>query len=240
MATTPTHLLHAVPLFRRQVEAGGDFCVFDLETTDKLETKDENRVPKGKVMQIAARRYRWDRARQQGILLGQLNTLVADPTMTWLDPNAFKAHKLTIERCQRQGRSPQQAWGEFLRLARGAVLMGHNIVKFDIPFANRELERNGIPGALDPAVAIDTILMARELFNFKAGFDRKPYSLRELANYLHVRTDPALDHDALGDIDTDWQIFLAMGPYWRSFGFRFLDGEPNQYKNALGGMRKAS
>jgi DNA polymerase III epsilon subunit-like protein len=203
---------------------------------DRDEPKSGFGVPTGKVMQIAARRYRWA-GEGAGELVEELNLYVNDPDLLpcCLAPSALATHRISIERTRAEGVSPRAAWGRFLRMAEGSVLMGQNIIDFDIPFTNSELARHSIPASLDPAAAIDVLLVAREAWSLSSN------RLRALADRFGVKTDAALDHDALGDIDTCWQVWLAMQPGLRSYRERFLPakGVPDQYRGRLGRLGSA-
>lgn len=234
------------------------FCVFDLETTDKLDGVHPKGVahpagtPTGKTMQLAAQRYYWDHERRRAELIGQINLLIDDPDIKpgpglrgdepdtggagcCLNLKAFQTHHIRIADLRSRGVSPLKAWQQFARLANEAVLVGQNIIDFDIPFANRDLKRLGFSKSfvLDERKAIDTLVIARHLW------DLKSYRLRALANFLGVRTDPALDHDALGDINTTWNVWLALLQPLNTYHARFIAGKPNQYKRVLGTLGSA-
>lgn len=246
-AMSHEYVQHALALFG----SGRDFLVFDTETTDKMEAthgpglNHPAGTHTGRVMQMAARRYRWDRNTNQVFLVGQMNVLINDPDIKalgdeanpvtggagcCLHQRAFETHHIRIADLRKKGVSPAQAWTQFMQLASGAVLVGQNLIGFDIPFVNRDLARLGIRGELDPRMAIDTLIIARHLW------DLRSYKLRDLATFLGVKTDPSLDHDALGDIDTTWQVWLAMQDGLRRYQARFIVGQPDQYKRALGGL----
>lgn len=207
-----------------------------LRFGERDEPKSGFAVPTGKVMQIAARRYRWS-GEGPGELLGELNLYVNDPDLLpcCLAPSALATHRISIERTRAEGVSPADAWGRFLALAEGSVLMGQNIIDFDIPFSNSELLRHGIGASLDPAASIDLLLIAREAWSLSSN------RLRALATRFGVTTDAALDHDALGDIDTCWQVWLAMQPELAGYRERFLParGLPDQYRGRLGRLGSA-
>ena len=215
---------HALALF----QGDSEFCVFDLETSSKLED------PNAKVMQIAARAYRYDAATRSAKLLGELDCLVNDPTLTTINPGALAVHGIEIEMLRRSGLSPADAWRRFMLLANNRTVVGQNLISFDIPFANREMIRWGAKKEpLSEGRAIDTLLIARHLF------DLPSYKLRALATYLGVPTDPAHDHDALADITTTWLVWIAMQPYLRSYNARMIAGTPNQYKFMFGRLGNA-
>lgn len=228
----------ALALFRR----GKDFCVFDLETTGKYPEKG------AKTLQIAARRYHYDHATRTARLIDEMNVFLADPTITEIDPFLTeKVHRIAMVHIRDAGAaaargarlvSPLDGWRMFSKMARGAILMGQNIISFDIPFANFDAARWQLNLRLDERRAIDTLLLARQLWDLdNKGQNKSGYKLRSLASLLNVRTDPALDHNALGDIDTTWLVFMAELPHLRGYEAKFLRGAPDQYKRALGGLR---
>jgi DNA polymerase III epsilon subunit-like protein len=238
--TNHEYVRHALTLFRQ----GRDFCVFDLETTGKSADKG------AKVLQIAARRYTYDHATRKARLIGEMNVFLADPTITEIDPYLTeKVHRISIEQIRNPAAAaargarlvtPIDGWWMFARMARNTVLMGQNIIGFDIPFANTDAARWHLNLKLDGKRSIDTLLLARQLWDEdNMGQNKEGYKLRSLARRLNVRTDPALDHNALGDIDTTWLVFLGELPHLRSYEHRFLKGTPDQYKRSLGGLRES-
>lgn len=195
-------------------------------------------VPTGKVMQLAARRYDWTPATGTGVLRSEMNVLFNDPDILdcCLAPSAAATHGITIERTRREGIAPTAAWKQFLALAEGSVLMGQNIIDFDIPFANSELARHRVASKLEPAAAADVLLLAREIWSLRNN------RLRTLADFFGVTTDPALDHDALGDIDTCWQVWEAMQPALVEHIKRFVPSgsfPAYQYRGRLGKLGRA-
>jgi DNA polymerase III epsilon subunit-like protein len=246
--------------------SNSDFCVFDLETTGKSATPSAKGTP-AKVLQIAARRYRYDQKDRTVSLLTELNVLINDPTIEEIDPYLTEhVHHIGMEHIRNAAKAaeygaelvePVVAWNRFSALLRGAVAMGHNINWFDIPFAQYDAARwdltlpfctdegELLPVGYDPKTtglrSIDTLLVARLLWHRdNRGKDKAGYRLRSLATMLHVKTDPTLDHNALGDIDTNWLVWLAMlDPYLRSFAFRFMNPKKpaNQYRGMLPKLR---
>ena len=246
MATPrPDHVTTALRL-AANAEA---LLVFDLETSDKPDGvhKDgaHTGTPTGKVMQLAARRYAWDGRAGTGVLTHAMNVMMndADLLACCLHPRAEAVHGIAIAELRGPAgnphlasvvrMSPREAWSDFLALADGAVLMGHNAIGFDIPFANRELARFGLPPVLDAAVAIDTLLLVQTVLSLGAN------RLRAAADFLEITTDPALDHNAEGDIDTTFEIWKAMLPRCRDFSGRYLAKGGNPYAGRLGGLGTA-
>lgn len=240
----PTTVNQAVRAFA----AADAVCVFDLETTDKMDGvhKDGPHAgePYGRVMQLAARRYerRGDRWR----LVEELNVLIDDPEVRdcCLAAKAAEVHGISIADLRGPGPNqhlraverlvPTAAWKRFLRMADGAPLVGQNILGFDIPFANRELARHGFTARLDDSDAIDTLLVARTLYDLPVGHKQPGYRLRSIADRIGVETDPAIDHNAIGDIDTCWQVWMAMQDDLSDFRSKFLGRKPDQYRGEMG------
>ena len=249
----------------RIFRANSDYCVFDLETTGKNAVATASK-PAAKVLQIAARRYRYNHADRSVKLLAQLNVLINDPTITEIDPFLTEqVHRIGMEHIRDAAKAaeygaelvdPRNAWTRFAKLLRGAVAVGHNINNFDIPFAQYDsvrwhvslpfltIEGEPLPIGYNPKTtalhAIDTVRVGRLLWHRdNRGSGKAGYKLRSLANMLHVKTDPSLDHNALGDINTNWLLFMAMLPYLRSYQQRFLSpaSPPDQYRRMLPGLR---
>jgi DNA polymerase III epsilon subunit-like protein len=232
------------------LDSASAFCVFDTETTDKLTgrhgpgLRHAPGTPTGKIMQLAARRYHRDGDRYR--LVGELNALINDPDILpgpdrsapggagcCLVPGAYETHRISIDDLRRFGQPPNKVYTAFLRLVDGAALVGHNIIEFDIPFVNRELNRFGFRFALNPGRAIDTLPISRQLLSLPS------YRLRSVASHLDVRTDETKDHDAAADIETVWQVWLALEDVVRAYRAKFFVGKPDQYKRAIGSLGRA-
>ena len=246
MATPrPDHVTTALRL-AANAEA---LLVFDLETSDKADgTHKEgphSGTPTGKVMQLAARRYAWDGRAGTGQLTHSMNVIMRDADLLdcCLHPRAEAVHGISLAELQGPvsnphlaavaRMAPREAWNDFLSLADGAVLMGHNAIGFDVPFANRELVRFGLPAVLDPEITIDTLLLAQTVLSLGAN------RLRATADFLGVATDPALDHNAEGDIATTFEIWTRLLPRCRDFSNRYLATGGNPYAGRLGTLGTA-
>ena len=243
-----------------------DFCVFDLETTGKnpIPSSNPNAPTAAKVLQLAARRYRYDHQARTYQLLTQLNFLLNDPTITEIDPFLTeKVHHISLEHLRSPELAasfgaelvdPLTAWQRFSNVLKGAVALGHNIDAFDIPFIQYDAARwqieppflmaDGRPLTRGYAkgteiFSIDTLPISRLLWHFdNRGADKAGYKLRALADFLNVPTNPSLDHNALGDINTNWLVFLAMLPHLYSYRQRFMSAEgPDQYRGLLPPLR---
>lgn len=97
-----------------------NYCVFDFETSGLDPAKE-------KIIEIGALRV------EQGKPVEQLSWLLNWPGLVL--PDIVK--QLTgIEEAQLQtfGNTPALAWYEFREFTKGLPMIGHNIIKFDIPF----------------------------------------------------------------------------------------------------------
>ncbi|MBL8967350.1 MAG: 3'-5' exonuclease, partial [Spirochaetaceae bacterium] len=84
-------------------------------------------------------------------------------------------------------------------LARGAVIIAHN-APFDLAFLRAELERAGLPAALNEV--LDTRILAKAAY---PGL--QSYKLVDLARFLGI--DTGRSHRALDDAKTCAALFLA-------------------------------
>ena len=179
-----------------------------------LETTGKDAKKGSKTLQIASRRYRVEGATRTPRLVGELNCFINDPTITEIDP-------FLTEKIHRIGMID-------IRSVAAAAAKGAKLL------SPKEAWR------LDPDFTIDTLLIARTLWDLdNAGINKAGYKLRSLATRLNVKTAPTLDHDALGDINTTWLLFLAMQPEITKYGLKFFPkrGEPDQYRGSLGTLR---
>jgi len=246
--------------------ANDDFLVFDLETTTKNFNKDRREgdaVSDGRVMQIAAmalRRTRGDQFVPVGL---PLNVLLREPSVTLdehIHPKALETHKIHASHLWEKdaaGRyvwpTPQDAWKQLISMAKGRVLVGQNILTFDIPLANREMAHWGFATRFDGAFALDTLPVARQLFDLShfqfAEYDPKTreavmpassgHKMANIAKRIGVDFDPTQLHDALYDIKVCWNVWLKMLPELRKYAKRITDANPSQYRSRVGSIDRS-
>lgn len=105
-----------------------------------------------------------------------------------------------------------EAWADFERLARGRVVIGHN-VPFDLTILRAECARHGRPW--EPPVFIDTLRLATLL-----NPSLKDFELETLADLYQV--DLHGRHTALGDAMVAAELWFRMVPRLQQQGFATL------------------
>ena len=118
-------------------------------------------------------------------------------TRRWCSPSvpvgeSERFHGLSDERLQREGLPPEEAIGRLLTAAEGALLVGHNIGRFDLRMLAAQAERLGLSFA--PGPSADTLDLARRFV------EREPYTLEALAETLRLPHRPT--HRAGADVAT--------------------------------------
>jgi DNA helicase II / ATP-dependent DNA helicase PcrA len=154
----------------------GKIVVFDLETTGLDEARDE-------IVEIGAMRL------EGGRRSAVYSTLVR-PSVPVGESELF--HGLSDERLAREGRPPAEAIGRLLTAAEGAMLVGHNIGRFDLRMLAAQAGRLGL--TFTPSASADTLELARRFV------DQEPYTLEALAETLRLPHRPT--HRAGADVAT--------------------------------------
>jgi DNA polymerase III epsilon subunit family exonuclease len=161
------------------------FVVFDLETTGLA-------VASARICEIGAVRLR------RLELAGVFETLVAPGV-----PLPRQVGRLTGLSDDELRRAPRvaQALAGLVGFAGDAVLVAHN-ARFDVGFANRELER--LTGKRLAATVIDTVPLARNLLHGRV----ERTSLASLAHFFGTSVQPC--HRALADAQATAEVFLRL------------------------------
>ncbi len=174
--------------------------VVDTETTG-LEARTDRVVSIGAVCAHGARLFR-----------SRLLDDLVDPGVP-IPPASTAVHGITDEMV-RDARAFPEVWADFQRLARGRVVIGHNIA-FDLTILRAECERHGRPW--EDLVFIDTLRLA-SLLNPTLG---RP-DLENLAQLYQI--DLRGRHTALGDAMVTAELYLRMLPRLQMQGFGTLGG----------------
>lgn len=162
-----------------------DYVVFDLETTGV-------RVEWDAIIEISALRV------EGGQIAGRFSTLVNPGRPI---PKAATAVNGITDRMVADAPDMAAALTSFLQFIGTAVLVGHNIHAFDMPFLCRAAEE-----ALGREIGndyIDTLPMARRLL---PGLRR--HRLTDVSQYFGIRTEGA--HRALADCTMNQQCYEAL------------------------------
>ncbi|MCC6638981.1 3'-5' exonuclease [Candidatus Falkowbacteria bacterium] len=163
------------------------FIVFDIETTG-LEYRMGNQV-----IEIAAQKI------IDNQVIDEYYALI-NPTVP-VEDGAYSTHGLSNLYLAQNGKSGLESLSPFIDFTRDGILVGHNILTFDIPFLNNDLKRLGLQALSNPVV--DTLIMARKL-------------LPQLPNHklgtvaTHFGVDPSGAHRAMVDVEMNKKVFLMM------------------------------
>ncbi len=170
---------------KRLIKYVPDYVLFDLETTGLSCRNDE-------VIEISALKVK------DGSVEDEFSTLV-NPGM----PIPFMASEVNGITDDMVKDSPdfKTALGQFIEFAGDSVLVGHNIVSFDMKFIQRDVEK--YYGKVLGNDYIDTLLLARLYLP-----ELQHHTLSDLAHYYHISTAGA--HRALADCRMNQRIFESL------------------------------
>lgn len=159
---------------KRLVQYVADYTIFDLETTGISVDRDD-------IIEISAVRVKG------GAVVDTFSTLVNPSRM--IPYSATKVNGITDEMVA-DAPDIREAMTDFLAFIGDTVLIGHNIISFDLKFidcAVIELFHQSVRNDF-----IDTLHMARTCLP-----ELKHHRLVDVASYFHINTDGA--HRALND-----------------------------------------
>lgn len=170
---------------KRLIKYVPDYVLFDLETTGLSCRNDE-------VIEISALKVK------DGSVEDEFSTLV-NPGM----PIPFMASEVNGITDDMVKDSPdfKTVLGQFIEFAGDSVLVGHNIVSFDMKFIQRDIEK--YYGKVLGNDHIDTLLLARLYLP-----ELQHHTLSDLAHYYHISTAGA--HRALADCRMNQRIFESL------------------------------
>ena len=167
----------------------GNIVVYDTETTGLDLSMDE-------MVQISAVRLN-----EKGEVIDTLDIMV-NPTVP-IGQGAYETHgfdeKYILEH---GGVSAKEALLRFSRFVDGAVLVGHNSLRFDRSLVRRQLKEQGLP-PLNILGEYDTLCIAKQ---FLAGLP--DYKLSTLCARYGVVNEAA--HNAFGDICATAKVLIAL------------------------------
>lgn len=163
------------------------FVVFDIETTGL------DYLMGNQVIELAGQKI------VNGEIVDQFHELI-NPSVP-IEDGAYRVHGLSNMFLAEHGGDSHEIFSRFLDFTQNTVLVGHNIINFDLPFLNNDLTRCSLKPLSN--FAVDTLLMARTL-------------LPQLPNHklstvaLHFGVDPSGAHRAMVDVEMNKKIFLKM------------------------------
>lgn len=167
----------------------GGIVVYDTETTGLDLSKDE-------IVQLSAIRLNSD-----GEIADTLDLFVL-PTVP-ISQAAQETHGFDLEFLLAQGAiSAKEALKRFSVFADGAVLVGHNSLRFDAPLLSRQFKEQGLP-PLRTLGEYDTLSIAKQ---FLSGLP--DYKLSTLCAHYGITNEAA--HNALGDITATAKVLWKL------------------------------
>ena len=115
-------------------------------------------------------------------------------------PEVTAIHGLTDEYIQAHGESPHDVYPRFAGFMGNAVLVGHNIRRFDLPFLTYHFDREGLPAPTNDV--IDTLELSRAMLKLPN------HKLGTVAAHLGISTAGA--HRAAADVAMTRQVLLRL------------------------------
>lgn len=171
--------------FIRRYYSGGEFILFDTETTGLNTFHDD-------ILEVAA--SIWDK---NGLQTSFQELVYVNPNK--ISPEAWKVHQIPREEIEK-ARLPEAVFKDFLDFCGNRPLVAHNI-KFDFPMLNSNLIRNGFTPYQNDEVACSLIYAKEKM---------QPGKLSELARYYGLATDQKELHRALYDVEVLAHILQKM------------------------------
>ena len=163
------------------------FVIFDTETTGLMpENGDE-------IIEIAAQKI------QNNEVISEFYSLVR-PGVPVTD-GAYAVHGYSDQYLAENGAYPQQIIPQFCDFAADSILVGHNIMSFDLGFLNRQLQQLGLSPMNN--LVIDTLIMARKLLP-----NLYNHKLSTVAQHFQIDCQGA--HRAKADVEMNKQVFLKL------------------------------
>lgn len=164
-----------------------EFVVFDIETTGLS-------IQEGaEMIEIAGEKISGNR------VIGEFHSLIRPKRP--IPAEATAINNITNEMVMERGKPDTIVIPQFLEFIKDSILVGHNILGFDIFFVNAHVRQLKLPAVNN--FAIDTLIMSRKLI---PGLPN--YKLGTVANHFNISYDGA--HRALRDVQINRDVFLRL------------------------------
>lgn len=118
-----------------------------------------------------------------------------------MNPAAFAVHKIDPRVLRDRGLPLKEVLRDFVDFAGDSVIVGHNIVSFDLRVLSYHLERHEVPLRL--AGVLDTCILARKLVKNVPN-----YRLATLCAYFNTANQPS--HRARADVLSTAELFQRL------------------------------
>lgn len=188
------------------------YLAFDTETTGLIDFKADLMAPhQPRIVQLAAEIYD-----EEGNALRSLNAIIKPDGWDKIEEGAFKAHGITVERAQAEGRCMKEVLAEFNEMkAEADARFAYNI-PYDKKMLAREAGYHNIPHDSAGIESYCVMKMATPICNMpptgkmvKAGFN-KPKSPKLIEAYRFFFDKDFEAHDAMNDVRATKEIFFLI------------------------------
>ena len=163
------------------------FVIFDTETTGLSPNLGDG------IIEIAALRIN-----AQGEILSEFDFFV-NPRVP-IAPAAEMVHGYSDSFIAQHGKPVAEIIPEFVKFSQDATLVGHNIIKFDIPFVNKHLHELSLEILTNKA--LDTLHLSQRKLRLQN------YKLKTVAAHYDIPYIGA--HKAMNDVHITKDVFLNL------------------------------
>ncbi|RIH87507.1 ATP-dependent DNA helicase RecQ [Meiothermus luteus] len=167
----------------------GDWVVLDLEATSPDPKKAE-------ILEIAA----------QDAEGRFFHRFVSTEEPLEVDHEAFRFTGIAFDEYEREKVPPERALKELQNFVGGRLLIGHNLLRYDLPLLNRSLEKTGLPTYR--GAALDTLRLAQLVFPTPPE-GLSGYRLGDLHRYL-TGEELTSAHRAGADVEATWRVLAGL------------------------------
>lgn len=171
--------------FIRRYYSGGEFILFDTETTGLNTFHDD-------ILEVAA--YIWSK---EGLKKSFDEIIYVNPNK--ISPEAWQVHQIPRDQIE-QARQPKEVFTDFLDFCGDRPMVAHNI-KFDFPMLNSNLIRSGFTPYQNDEVACSLVYAKSQMM---------PGKLSELARHYGISTQADSLHRALYDVEVLAKVLEKM------------------------------
>ena len=175
-----------------QAAQNNTIVIYDTETTG-LD------LGESQIVQIAAIKME-----PNGNIIDKMDTYVI-PTVP-ISKGALATHGITMDTIHAKGIEAKEALQRFSRFADGAILVGHNSIRFDLPLIQHQLRDLELP-ELNIRGHYDTMMIAKQFIP-----KSKNYKLDTLIKPVGIVNEDA--HNAYWDIKTTGLLLYRMIQYY--------------------------
>lgn len=175
-----------------QAAQNNTIVIYDTETTG-LD------LGESQIVQIAAIKME-----PNGNIIDKMDTYVI-PTVP-ISKGALATHGITMDTIHAKGIEAKEALQRFSRFADGAILVGHNSIRFDLPLIQHQLRDLELP-ELNIRGHYDTMMIAKQFIP-----KSKNYKLDTLIKPFGIVNEDA--HNAYWDIKTTGLLLYRMIQYY--------------------------